>query len=184
MERWPKIRDDIETTIGWRKLVTKTFEQPDGQPAEYVTKDAIGKVACAIIALTANNEVVVAEQFRPGPEEILLELPGGGAEDQESSQEVAVRELKEETGYVPNSVEYLGKVYKDAYTNTTWHFFLGRDCWDSGEQQLDEGEFVNVRLISIEELFDNARSARMTDTEAVFLAYETLKEIQRGNKPQ
>lgn len=180
MERWPKVKDDIETTIGWRKLVTKTFEQPDGQPAEYVTKDAIGKVSCAIIALTSENEVVVAEQFRPGPEEVLFELPGGGAENQETAEEVAVRELKEETGYVPGSVEYLGKVYKDAYTNTTWHFFLGRNCLDSGERKLDDGEFVNVRLISIEELFQNARSAKMTDTEAVFLAYDALKEIQQG----
>ena len=183
MKVWPKIKDDVETRVGWRTIVTKTFEQPDGEPVTYATKDAIGKVACAIIALTPDNQVVVAEQFRPGPEKILEELPGGGAEGDENFQDVALRELKEETGYeVKGAVEYLGKIYKDAYTNTEWHFFLGRDAEDSGVQTLDEGEFVDVKLISIDQLFDNARNGRMTDTEAVFLAFEMLNDIKEEAK--
>lgn len=177
MEAWPKIKSDKEIKFGWRTLVEKTFEQPDGRPAEYVTKDAMGKVAVAIVALTRDNRVVVAEQFRPGPEKILQELPGGGAEEGEDYQAAVLRELHEETGYVSDTVTYLGGVYKDAYTNTKWHYYLGRDSHQAHDQNLDDGEFVNVKLVSIEQLFENARTAQMTDTDAVFLAYEELKAI-------
>ncbi|MDX2775860.1 hypothetical protein PV379_00620 [Streptomyces caniscabiei] len=75
-------------------------------------------------------------------------------------------------------VTFLGSVYKDAYTNTMWYFYLARDCRNPHTQELDDGEFVNIKEITIDELFDNARSGRMTDVSAVFLAYEALKEVQ------
>jgi ADP-ribose pyrophosphatase len=179
MEAWPRTKPDEEIKVGWRRLVRKTFEQPDGLPAEYMTKDAMGKVAVAIIALTEANQVVIAEQFRPGPERILQELPGGGAEEGEDYQAAVLRELHEETGYSSDDVSYLGGVYKDAYTNTKWHYFLGKNSRQIHDQNLDEGEFVDVKLISIEQLFINARSSQMTDTDAVFLAYEELKALTK-----
>ncbi|MNX05836.1 ADP-ribose pyrophosphatase [compost metagenome] len=179
MEAWPRLEPDEEIKVGWRTLVRKTFEQPDGRPAEYVTKDAIGKVAVAIVALTQDNQVIIAEQFRPGPERVLQELPGGGAEEGEDYQAAVLRELHEETGYVSDDVSYLGKVYKDAYTNTSWHYYLAKNSHQAHDQKLDDGEFVNVKLISIDQLFENARSAKMTDTEAVFLAYDELKSLMQ-----
>ncbi|AKM80138.1 TPA: NUDIX hydrolase [Candidatus Saccharibacteria bacterium] len=182
MKKWPHVEDDVETKIGWRTLVRKVFLQPDGKSAEYYTKDRVGSRAGAVIALTADNHVVVAEQFRPGPEKILQDLPGGGINPDEDAQDAVLRELKEETGYVATGdVVYLGEVLKDAYTNTTWHFYLAKECIDSGERKLDEGEFVDVRLITIDQLLINARTAMMTDTEAVLLAYETLMSI-KGRK--
>lgn len=177
MEAWPRLKPDEEIKVGWRRLVRKTFERPDGRPAEYVTKDAMGKVAVAIIALTNDRRVVVAEQFRPGPEKVLQELPGGGVEAGEDYQVAVLRELHEETGYVSEEVTYLGEVYKDAYTNTKWHFYLAKNSHKVYDQRLDDGEFVNVKLIPIDKLFENARTAMMTDTEAVFLAYEELKAL-------
>lgn len=177
MDAWPRLKPDEEIKVGWRRLVRKTFEQPDGRPAEYVTKDAIDKVAVAIVALTSEGRVVIAEQFRPGPEKVLQELPGGGVEMGEDYQVAALRELREETGYVSEEVVYLGEVYKDGYTNTAWHFYLAKNSHLAHDQRLDDGEFVNVRLISIEQLFENARTAKMTDVAAVFLAYDELKTI-------
>jgi ADP-ribose pyrophosphatase len=176
-EAWPRLKPDEEIKVGWRTLVRKTFKQPDGQPAEYVTKDAMGKVSVAIIALTRDNNVVIAEQFRPGPERVLQELPGGGADKDEDYAVAALRELREETGYVSSDVTYLGKVFKDAYTNTVSHYYLAKDCQMLHKQELDDYEFVDVKLVSIGELLDNARSARMTDCEAVFLAYDELKKL-------
>ena len=179
MESWKKIAPDEEIKVGWRRLVKKTFEQPDGEPAEYVTKDRMGSVSGAVIALTTDSRVVVAEQFRPGPEKIMQELPGGGVNPDENHQNAVMRELLEETGYTSSDVVSLGTVYKDAYTNTISEYYLARNCEQTDRQSLDEGEFVNVRLIAIDELFENARTARMTDTEAVFLAYEQLKAINQ-----
>lgn len=178
-DAWPRLEPDEEIKVGWRTLVRKTFRQPDGRPAEYVTKDHPSKHAVAVIALTPDLKVVIAEQFRPGPEQVLQELPGGGVEKSEDHIAAVLRELREETGYASDEVVYLGKVYKDAYTNTTNHYFLAKNCYLAGEQQLDDGEFVVVRHISIADLFQNAFDAKMTDTEAVLLAYDQLKLLVR-----
>lgn len=179
MQPWEKVQEDEVTKIGWRHLTRKVFMQPDGIEAEYYTKDKPGACSVAILALTADNKVIVAEQFRPGPEKIMMELPGGGAHEGEDLLQAALRELEEETGYTSDTVEPLGMVYKDAYTSTTSNYFLAKNCRHLAVgQNLDEGEFVTPHLISIKQLFDNARGGRMTDTEGVFLAYDYLKGIE------
>ncbi len=178
MKPWPHVKPHETVKVGWRNIVHKTFMRPDGIEADYATIGKIGSAAPAIIALTTDNQVIVAEQFRPGPERIFLELPGGALEAGETEQQAVERELLEETGYKVGSITFLGNVYKDAYTNTVWHYYLARDCVDTGSQQLDDGEFVTTKLISIDELIDNAKSGMMSDTSAVLLAYEELQKIK------
>lgn len=178
MDKWPNVGDNEVVKIGWRRLVKKTFTDPNGAEVEYMTQGLVGGTAAAVIALTPDNKVIIAEQFRPGPEKIMQELPGGSVDGDEDEKQAVARELLEETGYQAGKVEFLGVVYKDAYTNTQWHFYFARDCIDTGKQHLDDGEFVNVKLISIDQLFKNAKSGVMTDVSAVHLAYEKLKAIK------
>lgn len=93
------------------------------------------------------------------------------------------RELREETGYMAGELQYLGKNYYDEKSNATWHCFLATNCTIDGTgQQLDDTEFIEVLLISIEQLLQNARSAQMTEVGAVFLAYEKLKQITKHDQ--
>lgn len=179
MNSWEKALPDEIVKVGWRTLVRKTFVRPDGETAEYITKEAPGARSGAVIALTPEKKVIVAEQFRPGPEKIMQELPGGGIKVGEDAKKAVMRELLEETGYTSEEVECICTSHKDAYTNAEWHFYIALDCRQVREQELDEGEFVNVKLITIEELFDNARNARMTDTSAMFFAYDRLMQLNK-----
>lgn len=178
MQPWPKTNDDEIVKVGFRTIVHKTFLMPDGREGPFTTKDAPGEFGCAVIALTTDDKVVIAEQFRPGPERVMQEIPGGGGNPSEDPKDVAMRELKEETGYGSDEVVFLGQVYKDAYTNSSRYYYLARNCRIIGETEQEDTEFIEVKTISINQLFENARNANMTDTEAVFLAYEILKEIQ------
>lgn len=180
MEAWKRKEPTTVTKVGWRTIVTKTFEMPDGSVAEFQTKDGERGHCVATIALTKRNEVIVARQFRPGPEKIMDELPGGGAEEGEDFKAAAERELIEETGYKAQEMIPVGDVYKDAYTNTIWHYFLATGCEKNSGQQLDVDEHITCELISIAQLFDNARSGKMTDVEAVFLAVDNLYELMNG----
>jgi len=181
MQPWKRIEPTIKHKIGYRNLVTKTFVHPDGRTMEYTTINAEHSHCIATIALTPDNKVIVARQFRPGPEKILDELPGGGVEesDDDNYEAAARRELQEETGYSAGTMEYIGDVYKDSVTNTVWHFYVATGCTlHQDGQNLDDTEYIDVHLLSITQLLDNARSARMTDTEAVFLAYDRLIKLQ------
>ena len=61
----------------------------------------------------------------------------------------------------------------------TWHFFIATDCTPiTSEQRLDDFEEIEVALISIDELIHNAKNARMSDADAVLLAYEKLIELK------
>lgn len=179
MKAWQRIEPTKVLYKGWRTVVEKTFIRGDGKQVTLETSDREGAEATAVIALTPEGKVVIARQFRGGPEKVFDELPGGAVDAGETPEAAAKRELLEETSYEAGEIEYLGKVYKHAYLNMTWHFFLATDCTLSNQgQKLDELEEIEVALISIGELLDNAKNARMTDIEAVLLAYDTLREME------
>lgn len=178
MQPWKHLKEPEVVKVGWRKITHKTFEQPDGKPAEYATYGTVNDRHGAVIALTPDNQVIVAEQFRPGPEIIMQELPGGNIEPGEAPEDAAMRELQEEVGYTSDEIEFLGTARKDAYMNATWYYYLARNCKRITDQSLDEGEFVTIKQISIDELIYNAKNSLMSDGIAVLMAYDKLKRIQ------
>ncbi len=174
---WKKYSERIEK-IGYKQVTLKNFEMPDSELAEFTTWGTRTSNV-AVIALTAAANVVVARQFRPGPERILDELPGGGVEEGEELAVAAARELLEETGYVSDEpLEPLGSACRDAYTNEANHYFLARNCTRKAEQSLDDHEFVEIAEISIDTLIQNAKTANMSDAVAVLMAYNILMEFK------
>lgn len=182
MQPWKHLKEPEEIKVGWRTLTRKTFERPDGVSAEYVTYGGTSDRHGAVLALTSDNMVVVAEQFRPGPEIIMFELPGGNIEKGEDPQEGVMRELREEVGYTSDDVEFLGEVCKDSYMNARWYFYLARNCKKVSSQALEDGEFVNVRLMTIDDFLAAAKESRMSDAICVLMAYDRLQEIKREGK--
>ena len=63
-----------------------------------------------IVALTADNQVVLVNQYRHGIDAASLEIPGGIGDPGEDALEGAKRELLEETGYGGGQWERLGRV--------------------------------------------------------------------------
>lgn len=177
-EEWKRSRPDEVQKVGWKKITIKYMIGDDGKEKDWTTMHAVGDRAAGVIALTPDNKVVIAKQYRPGPEKICYEIPGGGVEADEDPKDAAVRELYEECGYVPGGeVVFLGMCHKDAYTNMTHHYYLAFDCERKTDKPpLDEGEFVETMLLDIEAVIDNAKNDNMSDAHAVFLAYETLLE--------
>jgi ADP-ribose pyrophosphatase len=179
MKPWKRI-DPTKVIKGqWRKITFKSFELPDGSTTAFEVYDTDGREHANIIALTPDHKVVIAEQYRPGPEKIMFELPGGTVDDGEEPEAAVVRELLEETCYKPGKVKKLGAYYKDAYMNATWHSFIAYDCeLTTVSQATDEDEYVQVRLISIDELIQNAKTGLMTDAQSVLMTLEQLQALK------
>lgn len=167
-----------------RQAVIKKFRTEDGLEHEFTTIGKEGSMAAAVVALTVDNRAISTYQFRPSAEQWVYEIPGGGVEDGEDPEAAALRELKEETGYIPGKIEYLGKGYGGSYANTLHYYYLATDCVAASDGVLldheENEQGAEVRLLSIAELIESAKGIAMSDPRAVLMAYERLKELE-GN---
>ncbi|MFQ3621393.1 MAG: NUDIX hydrolase [Spirochaetales bacterium] len=99
---------------------------------------------------------LMVRQYRQGSNSLTLEFPGGLIDPGETPLEAAVRELREETGYEAESIEFLGKIQPNPAIMTNWcSTFLARGLRKTCEQDLDEHELVDYELIPLEELEQN-----------------------------
>lgn len=106
-----------------------------------------------IIPLTANDEVVMIEQYRHGAGEISLEIPGGMIDEGESARDAALRELLEETGYLAPRTIALGRSRPNPAIQQNWiHIFLAPDASYHRAPQFDGTEHTVVRLIPLSDV--------------------------------
>ncbi len=183
MKPWKRIEPTIVSKIGWCTIVSKNFILPNGKTHHYQISGREGRQAAGVVALTSDKKVIVAQQFRPGPEDFFDEIPGGRVEEGEALEIAVRRELLEETGYEAGEIKYLGSTPQDAYGNATHHYFLATKCVPHKDgQNLDDTEFIEVKLISIDQLIDNAKRGRMTDPAAIMMAYDELIKLKEGAK--
>ena len=178
MQQWKRIEPTTVTKVGWRKVTTKTFVMPDGKESTFDTVHPDGQEFAGVIALTPDNKVIVARQYRPGPEKVMDDLPGGFVDKGEDPETAMRRELREETGYEAGKVTYLGTFHKDVYMNATWHAFIAYDCTKVSEPENLDDEFIELDLISIDELIEKAKHDQLQDHAVVLMAYDELQRLQ------
>ena len=170
MKPWKKLGETVRHE-GQLPIVARRFQGPDG--VERTTEVKLEGETVAILALTPERDVVLARQFRPGPEETLRELPGGGIEEGESPVEAARRELLEETGYA-GELRDAGSLLDCAYSTRVRHVLIALDARPVSSPQPDEGEFTEVELVSLEAFREHLRQGRLTDVGAGYRALDAL----------
>jgi 8-oxo-dGTP pyrophosphatase MutT (NUDIX family) len=152
LKNWKLIKTEVGPDLTLFRVRFDWLENPRN---EHTVKATIVEAPdwVNVVALTPEGELVVVRQYRFGNGEITTEIPAGIIEEGESSQTAAARELKEETGYVSDTWEYLGWVMPNpAYLNNRCHHWLARDAIKEASPVLDPGENLEVAVLSWEEL--------------------------------
>lgn len=170
-KRWQALSREVVFEKYGRKVEKVIFGLPDGQKSDFYIKAE--KSPVCILALTKKKQVILVKQYRPGPDKILMELPGGGIEKNERSIKAAERELLEETGY-RGTLKLAVRCYDCAYSKIYRWCFVATDCEKIQEQNLDEYEFMEVVLLSLEKFRKLLRSGKMTDVKVGYLGLDFL----------
>lgn len=132
--------------------------------------------AAAVIPVMDDGKILMVKQYRNALERDTLEIPAGKLDDPDEEGIVcASRELKEETGYSSDDLEWLLTIRTTvAFCNERIEVFVARNLIP-GEQHLDEDEFVDVKSYKLEELKEMIFEGKIQDskTMAAILAYES-----------
>jgi len=121
---------------------------------DYVSR-AVGRGVVAIVAVTAQREIVLIEQYRPPVGQVVIELPAGIVGDlasvaDESLEEAAQRELIEETGYRAAALRcVLTAASSGGLTDERTTFVLAEDVQRVGPGGGDASEEITVHRVPL-----------------------------------
>ena len=138
---------------------------PDGSRS---VREIIDHCPCvAVVALDGQDRVLTVTQYRYAFGRELLEIPAGKLEPGEDPVTGALRELKEETGAVPDIFLPLGRIIPaPGCYGEVLHLFLARGL-HMEEQHLDPDEFLNVERIPFDEMVHRCLNGEIEDAKTV-----------------
>lgn len=155
-----------------KTILKKTFILPNGLTELFFINEDRNSVC--VLPITEDNKIIAIKQFRAGPEEVQLELPGGGLESAEDPLEAAMRELKEETGFSTEEMEHLFSAPYNPYSTGTRHCYLAKNCKKVSGKDLDPNEFLTVVLIDLDKFKELIRTASIRGFELGYVGLEKI----------
>jgi ADP-ribose pyrophosphatase len=165
---------------------------PGGIPGTYnrlIWKTGLtGASKAVIFPVLPNNKLVLNVNFRHATRSWELELPRGAGKEKETAEQVAMRELKEETGCLSTDLKLLGNIAPETgVIAATIPVYFARVKERKGRHQ-DESEAIAMNIeISLDEVKEGFRKGYIiTPVKGVetkvycrdpFLSYALLQAI-------
>lgn len=164
-------------------LYKDTVLLPNGQSALREVIRHVGAVC--VVPLTDEGEVVCVRQFRYPHAKVLLEIPAGKLDSKEEDRpSAALRELREETGALCQTLTPLGQLLSTpAFVDEVIDMYLAEGL-TFGDTDPDEDEFLDVVRIPLEDMVDMILRGDVTDakTQAAVLKVWAMKQ-KKGDAP-
>ena len=153
--------------------IMKKIDMSEKFPIYNFTKEIDGKIISRDIIkrpdisaiLAIDNDMIIIEKNDRFPNGIDIEIPSGNIEEGEEPIDCAKRELKEETGYVAESMIEFTKFYTSiGYSTQIVHCFVAKGLDKKSEQKLDEGEYITIEKTSLENMLKMIKEGTIVDS--------------------
>jgi ADP-ribose pyrophosphatase len=149
-------------------LLTLDVHQVELEDGSHSSREIVlhpDAVCCVVV--TKEMETVLVRQYRKPIEMPILEIPAGKIDAGEDAAVAAVRELREEVGFEDGKVEHLMDFYSSpGFCNEKLGLFLATEAV-LGEQQLDEGEFIELVKVPLSRAKEMALQGELGDAKSV-----------------
>lgn len=144
--------------------------------------------AVGIIAETDREELILVSQYRAAVDQHLLEIPAGILDITElgieSPKEAGQRELEEETGYVGENWEYVGKTYvSPGYLDELIYLYYAKGLTVKDEPLApDDDEDITLQLYSVEEIEKLIQEDKINDMKTLYVLSWWLNRKRGGSQ--
>lgn len=177
IESWKILNTEELLKTHFFRLRRDECELPDGRimPHYYVTEYADW---VNVVPITADDQIILIEQYRHAIGRVTYEIPGGALSfrSSETPEQAALRELREETGYMAEEIRFIGKHRPNPATqNNYMHTFVALGCHLEGEQNLDPYEDIRVLTKPIHEVIEMAFDGRIDHSIILASLFKTLR---------
>ena len=194
--KWKEIKTEHIVQDEWIDFRRSVYRYPDGRIFEPFYSYSRRNYT-VVVASDENGRLLCVRQFRQGIRQVTTEFPAGGierikgeengsSEYAEEALDAAKRELAEETGYVSDDWEYLLKIPSNATLADNYAFvFRARNCRKECEQNLDETELLDIKMLSaveIETLIHSGEFQQAVHVMAWLLSKETKQGSERNTE--
>ncbi len=166
----PKVVGEDELIIEeWGKRVfRRSFEFSHGVEKFLLWGGA--KAPIIIFPVTPEYEVIVLRQFRIAANQFIFELPGGNPTLVDKPEEVAIKELRDETGFTADRLFQVGptKAYFDPATDVNHYVpFLATGCRQVAEPRLKRTEILERMTLSISDWIQKIWEGEVSDSKSI-----------------
>ncbi|MFC2647784.1 MAG: NUDIX hydrolase [Coriobacteriaceae bacterium] len=122
------------------------------------------------VALYKDSKLCLVRQYRVAIQAMTLEIPAGKLELDETSEECAARELKEETGYTADSLEFIASAAGSiGFTDEKTRVFLAHGP-HPGKSHPDQGELLTCAWVPLEDVLAAVHAGLIEDSKTIIAA--------------
>jgi ADP-ribose pyrophosphatase len=144
---WIIINSEKKADFPLFKVFEDIVELPNGLKLDYYR---VEKIPVAVVLPVLSDKIVMVKQYRYPIKSDSLELPAGHVWSEETPEECAKRELKEETGFRANRIEKLLEYHPSTeYSDQLYHIFIAKDLKE-GEKDQEKYEIIDLEVLTVE----------------------------------